>query len=126
VYILSVAARLPEEVFQSHLRLRAEGAIDEDLSQNYAEDVVLLCEFGVLCGRDAVRKSADRLALQLRDAKFEYLAQFVCREYAFLQWRARSPTVRIDDGADSFVIREGQIVMQSVYYRIVNGTRRDG
>ena len=109
-----MATRLPEEVFQSHLRLRAVGAIDEDLSQNYAEDVVLLCEFGVVRGRDAVRKSAHRLALQLRGAKFEYLAQFVCREYAFLHWRARSPTVRIDDGADSFVIRAGQIVMQSV------------
>jgi hypothetical protein len=80
--------------------------------------VVLLCEFGVLHGRDAVRKSADRLALQLKDARFEYVAQFVAGEYAFLRWRATSPEVSIEDGADSFVIWEGRTIMQSVYYRI--------
>lgn len=45
-----MAHRSPEEVFQSHPRLRAVGAIEEDVAQNYAPDAVLLCEFGVLHG----------------------------------------------------------------------------
>jgi hypothetical protein len=65
--------------------------------------------------------SAERLALQLKDATFEYLIQYVTGEYAFLRWRASSPNVRIEDGADSFVIRDGWIIMQSVYYRIETG-----
>lgn len=67
---------------------------------------------------DSVRQSADRLALQLKEAVFEYLTHYVAGEYAFLRWRATSPNCRIEDGANSFVIREGRIVMQSVYYRI--------
>jgi hypothetical protein len=116
-----MAHRSSEDVFQSHLKFRALGAIEEDLAQDDAEDVVLLCEFGALHGRKSVRESADRLALQLKDATFEYLKQYVAGEYAFLRWRVSSPNVRIEDGADSFVIRRGRIVMQSVYYRIRNG-----
>ena len=44
------AARSPQEVFGSHLRFRAAGELEKDLAVNYAEDVVLLCEFGVLHG----------------------------------------------------------------------------
>jgi hypothetical protein len=116
-----MATRSAEDVFQIHLRYRAAGALEEDLAQNYAEDVVLLCEFGVLHGHQSVRLSAERLALQLKDATFEYLIHYVTGDYAFRRWRASSPTVRIEDGADSFVIRDGRIIMQSVYYRIENG-----
>jgi hypothetical protein len=111
-----VVSRSTQDVFQSHLRLRSAHAVEEDLSENYADDVVLLCEFGVLHGRDAIRRSADRLAWQVKNAKFEYVTQFVSGEYAFLRWRATSPDMRIEEGADSFVIRNGRIVMQSVYY----------
>jgi hypothetical protein len=40
-------------------------------------------------------------------------------EYAFLKCWADSDPARIEDGADSFVIPGGMIVMQSVSYRVV-------
>lgn len=110
--------RTTAEVFDDHLRRRAEGRLEEDLQQDYSDNVILLCEFGVMCGREAVRQSAVRLGLQLPNGKFEYLARHVQDEYAFLKWRADSDTFRVEHGADSFVIRDGRIVMQSVYYQL--------
>ena len=68
--------------------------------------------------RQAVRASADRLGRQLKHLQFQYLARHVVGDYVFLLWRTDSADVCIEDGADSFVIRDGRIVMQSVFYRI--------
>jgi hypothetical protein len=57
--------RSASEVFEDHLRCRAEGKLEEDLQRNYSQDVVSLCEFGTLRGYDARRQSADRLSLQV-------------------------------------------------------------
>jgi hypothetical protein len=108
--------RSTEEVFEDHLRCRSAGTLEEDLQRNYAEDVVLLCERGALRGRDQVRCSAERLRAQVPDGKYEYLTRHCTGEYAFLRWRARSDASLIDNGADSYVIHEGRIIMQSVSY----------
>ena len=89
-----------------------------DLDQNYASDVILLCDRGAFKGRDAVRKSGDDLTAQLPDGRFEHVAKYVTGEYAYLKWTANSATNRIEDGADTFVIRNGRIIMQSIFYRL--------
>ena len=105
--------RLTAEVFEDHLRRRKNGEIDQDLEQNYAPGVILLCEHRSFRGCDAVRRSAQDLATQLPDGKFEYIVE---GEYAYVQWRADSAKNRVENGADTFVIRRGRIVMQSIYY----------
>ena len=110
--------RSTAEVFHDHLKRRIAGDLEGDLANNYAPDVILLCEHGPMRGRAAVRQSADQLAKQLPDASFEYLVKHVEGEYALLFWRADSSRARAEHGVDSFVIRDGQIVMQSVYYAL--------
>lgn len=110
--------RSTAEVFDDHLERRTAGDLEGDLAHNYAPDVVLLCEHGPRTGRDSVRESAEQLAKQLPDASFEYLVKHVDREYALLFWRADSLKARANHGVDSFVIRDGRIVMQSVYYAL--------
>lgn len=115
------AARQPRstaEVFDDHLRLRSAGDVDTDLERNYAADVVLLCEPGVLRGRKAVRESARRLAWQLPGARFSYPTRRVEGDYALLVWDAESPDGTVHHGVDSFTVRAGRIVMQSIYYRV--------
>ena len=112
------------QVFQDHLRRRAEGRLLEDLDEDYAEDVVLLCEHEPTIGRDAVRESAERLQLQLPRGSFQYVSRHVHGEYAFLRWRAESDDTVLENGADTFVIRNGRIVMQSVYYTVHDVARR--
>jgi hypothetical protein len=110
--------RSTADVFEDHLRCRQKGEIEKDLEQNYSPDVVFLCEHGSFRGRDAVRKSAEELATQLPDGQFQYIAQVVEEEYAYVQWRAYSAMSRVENGADTFAIRGGRIVMQSVYYEL--------
>lgn len=113
--------RATREVLEDHLHLRSAGDLEADLQRNYAADVVLLCEPAVLCGRDAVRKSAEQLAWQIPQARFEYPTRRVEGEYALLIWNARSPGGRVHHGVDTFVIRAGRIVLQSIYYRVTAG-----
>lgn len=103
-------------MFEDHLRLRLEGRIEEDIEKNYSDDIVLLSRMETAQGKDALRRWADDLARELREARFEYVAKQVNGEYAFLHWRAQAASARVRHGVDSFVIRDGLIVMQSVYY----------
>jgi hypothetical protein len=112
--------RSTRDVLEHHLRCRAAGNLERDIQENYSPDVVLLCEHGVLHGFDAIRKSAERLAEQLPEAQFHYDAKEFDGEYAYLQWRAESPAAVVEAAADTFVIRDGRIVMQSVFYRLDN------
>jgi hypothetical protein len=113
--------RSPREVLDDHLRLRAEGDLETDLARNYAPDVVVLCSYGALRGLDAMRRSATDLKEQLPNARFDYKLHEVEGEYCYLLWSAESDTCRVPEGADSYVMRNGRIVMQSIYYRLEPG-----
>ena len=114
--------RSPEEVFEDHLRLRLEGNLTEDLRRNYAEDVVLLTVNSNARGHDAIRMSAQRLNQQLPDAEFTIVAKQVNGPFALLIWSASSARFNAIEGADSFVIKDGKIVFQSIHY----GLRQHG
>jgi hypothetical protein len=113
-----MARRTTTEVFEEHLRLRLGEKLDDDLQRNDADDVVGLCEYGAFRGRDAIRESARRLAQQLPHATFVFRARQVAGEYALLLWRATSDTHTVCDGADSSVIRDGRIILQTIFYRL--------
>jgi hypothetical protein len=113
--------RSAKDVFEDHLWLRNRGDLETDLERNYSNDIVLLCETEPLIGRDALRWSARRLGLQLPDAEFQFPSKQVQGEYAFLVWTARSARFEVDYGADSFVIRDGRIVAQTIFYRLSRG-----
>lgn len=66
--------------------------------------------------RTALRKRA-------RDAEYEYVNTLVDGAWTFLEWRAISLTVEINDGADGFVIEDGLIRCQTIHYT-VNERRR--
>jgi hypothetical protein len=46
----------------------------------------------------------------------------VVGNYAFLEWRGDAERVTVEDGADSFVIHDGRIVMQSIHYTVRHRT----
>ncbi|MDQ2705960.1 MAG: nuclear transport factor 2 family protein [Pseudomonadota bacterium] len=114
------AARSTEEVFEDHLRLRVENQLEEDLARNYAEDVILLTVNSNACGHDAIRMSAARLADQLPEPRFEFIAEQVRDRFALLIWRATSDRFDAIVGADSFVIEGGLIRLQTIHYRLEN------
>ena len=109
------------EVLDDHLQRRERGDIQGDLEHNYARDIVLLCEKGVLKGHDAVRTSAKALADQLPKACFRFPFKAVDGEHALLHWSAQSANARVDLGVDTFVIHDGRIVLQTVSYQLKHG-----
>jgi hypothetical protein len=114
----SLLDRSPAEVLDDHLRERKEGSVEQDLSRNYADDLVVLTGDGVFRGHDGLRQLAERLRQELPDAIFEYRTRLVEGEVGFLEWSARSASACVVDGADSYVIRGGRIVAQTIHYTV--------
>lgn len=118
--------RSTEEVLDSHLRLRKQKATAEDICCDYAQDAVLLSCHGVFQGHEGVRRSTGLLKRELPGATNEYRTRLVEDEVAFLEWTARSDGARVEDGADSFVIRDGLIVAQTIHYTVDRSTSGGG
>lgn len=110
--------RDPRQVLDDHLALAAAGDWRTDLERNVADDVVVLTGFGVFEGRDEIRVLAELLDAQLPNARFEYTTIVVRGDVAFLEWTADADGARVRDGADSFVIRNGRIVAQTIHYTV--------
>jgi hypothetical protein len=111
-------SRSTKQVFEDHLKLRVEGDLEADLQRNYADNVILLTENSNAVGHDAIRMSAGRLAEQLPNSKFEFLSKQVSGPYALLIWRAKSDRYDVIGGADTFLIENGEIKMQSIHYQL--------
>jgi hypothetical protein len=111
--------RATKEVFEDHLRESVEGTVEHDLARNYAEDVVILTGRGVYRGHEGIRQLAQLLQEQLPECTFHYVTQEVDGEVAFLEWTADSPRAHIEDGADSYVIRDGRIAVQTIHYTVM-------
>ena len=114
------SARSPSEVLDDHLALAAAGDWQTDLERNVDEDIVVLTGFGVFTGRDQVRILAELLDAQLPGVSFDYTTVLVHGDVAFLEWTASGPTAQVRNGADSFVIRDGRIVAQTIHYTVEN------
>ena len=111
--------RSTEEVFNDHLELAGIGDMDTDVSHNFAHDCVLLTSIGVFRGHKGVYEAADLLRQELPNARYEYRTRLVHDEMAFLQWTAVAEGARVDDGADSFLIRDGLIQVMTFHYTVI-------
>jgi hypothetical protein len=107
------------ETFESHLQLRQAGDFESDLRLNYAEDVVVLAGSGMYHGHDGVRETRKLLVSRLPDSQYHYLTQRSSGDVAFLEWSADSPIAKVRDGADSFLVRDGLIRVQTIHYTVV-------
>lgn len=114
------------DVINSHLELRRRGQLAEDLEQNYSDDIVVLSHLGQFRGLEGMKTVAHLLAEQLKDAVFRYRMVLFDREYAFLQWTAEASDLHVSHGADSFCVREGRIVLQTIYYSIATNMDQGG
>ena len=110
--------RTSRQVLEDHLAKRKAGLLEEDLAENFTEDVVLLTSDGVFRGHESVRRLARQLATDFPDNGFEYRNVLVEGELGFLEWSATSECASVHDGADSYLIRHGKIVAQTIHYTV--------
>ncbi len=111
--------RSTTEVLHGHLADRLAGRVDDDIEANYADDVVLLGGSGHYLGKAGVRASAEELERLLPGVEFAYEQTVLEGDYAFLEWAAYRDGAQAALGADSFVIRDGRIRMQTVHFRVL-------
>jgi hypothetical protein len=113
-----MSTRTTAEVFESHLQLRKAGDFEADLRTNYAEDIVMLTCTRIFRGHEGLRACYAELQCYFPDAEFEYVRQLVEGDVAFLVWTGRSPAGEVRDGADTFLIRDGRIAVQTIHYSV--------
>ncbi len=121
-----LAFRSTREVIEDHIRLQIAGQFEEDLRRNYTQDVVLLTHSGRQpWGHDAVRNAASRLYQHGPGSCYEMVALEVNGENGLLIWKANAPDYAIDCAADSFVVVDGKIRMQTSHYKLLESVARD-
>ncbi len=111
--------RTTRDVIESHLGFRSAGDLEGDLAHNYHDDVVLLSwGEGVNHGKDGVRRLAGILGTYVRSAQFSYDEVLAAEEFGLLRWHAAAAHAIVHDGTDSFVVRDGLIVAQTIAYAV--------
>lgn len=116
--------RSTEEVLNDHIRLRMEGRLEDDLARNYHRDVAVLTRDGVWHGHDGIRECASALKQWVPDADYKITRKRVLGPYAMITWQAPGDGARACYGADSFVIRDGLIEMQSISFELLREEKR--
>lgn len=115
---LDTSPRTAGEVVDDHLRCRGAGDLEADLRRNYSRDVVVLSAEGVHLGHDGVRRTDEKLHRYLPDLDFDIVRRHVHEPYVLLEWSGRSGDRKAHDGADTFVIRDGLIIAQTIHFSI--------
>jgi hypothetical protein len=111
--------RSAQEVLDDHLNTSLHGNVEEDLERNYAQDVTIVSNWGVEHGHAGVRRMAALLESQLPDCSFGYRLRLVEGEIGMLEWTATSSASSVEDGVDSYVIRDGRIQAQTIHYTLI-------
>lgn len=114
------ARRSAREVLDDHLRLANSWDFETDLDRNFADDIVLLTTYGVFHGKEGVRRKVALLAEQLPNGRWTYVNIMEQNGLGFLEWTAEADNgARVEDGADSYLIRDDQIHAMSIHYTVL-------
>jgi ketosteroid isomerase-like protein len=101
-------------VLDNHLKCFGEGDLQGILS-DYAPDAVLFTPEGPLRGAEGMRPLFQALITEFGKpgAAFRMKQQFVEGEYAYIVWTAETAENVYEVGTDTFVVRDGKIVVQT-------------
>jgi hypothetical protein len=122
-----LSTRSAQEVLDDHLNLARnwgddggyKGMLEVDLERNYSKEIVILINRGTFRGYEGVRQLAQMLGEELPEHRsFEYTYTAVEGRMAFLEWAYEDASVRVRDGADSYLIEDGKIVAQTIHYTV--------
>ena len=110
--------RTPQEVFQHH----GEVLMAEDLDgivSDYTDDALFITPDGVRRGKDGVREGFVQLLGDVPGASWDLPTQIFEDDILLLEWKAESEKVKVEDGIDTFVFRDGLIRVQTVRYTLI-------
>jgi len=108
-----------KEVLDHHLKCFGEGDLNGILS-DYAQGAVLFTPDGPLRGADAMRPLFQAMFAEFGKpgAVFSMKQQSVEGDYGYILWTAETADNVYEVGTDTFVVRDGKIVAQSLAGKI--------
>ena len=109
--------RTPQETFTAHFDALASGDIGRLLG-DYSEDATILTGQSVLTGRSGVEAFYLNALQSLPEAQFSVTDATYSGDAALVHWTAQSPSGRIKDGVDTFVFRDGDILLHSIHFTV--------
>lgn len=113
--------RTAREVLDDHLSLAMSWEFEKDLERNFATDIVLLTGYGIYRGIEGVREKIQLLNEQLPRGRWTYTNIMAEGEMGFLEWTAVADNgARVEDGADSYLIRHGRIHAMTIHYTVIS------
>jgi ketosteroid isomerase-like protein len=110
-------ARTPQEVFQHHAEVLIAGDL-EGIVSDYSDDAVFITPAGVKRGKDGVREGFTQLLKDVPDAEWDVPTQIFEGDALFIEWTAKAASTHVEDGVDTFIFRDGEIVLQTVRYML--------
>lgn len=113
-----MAQRSTREVFEDHLATREKHDLGADVDRNYAEDCIIMTRRGTFHGHAGITELGNRLQHELPNGQYRYKTCGVEGRIAFLIWDARAGETTVDDGADSYLIEDGKIKVQTIHYSL--------
>lgn len=114
--------RTTRDVLEDHLARRRTGDLDGDLRTNYDPEVMILHAGGALRGHDGVRELARLLSRYRANSRFRCHRLLTADELGVVEWSGlggRTDTLTLE-GMESFIVRAGLIVAQTVHYSTVD------
>ena len=114
------AHRTTEEVMDHHNKAFRERDVDA-VPEDYAEDAVIIWPEGVVRGRQEIRAFFNDAFTNLLTPGTELAHHKTITEgeIVYSLWQAESATVRMPFGSDTFVIRDGMIVAQTIAWHVI-------
>ncbi len=110
-------SRTPQEVFQHHAEALGAGDLDA-IVEDYADDAVFITPAGVKRGLSGVREGFTQLLSDVPNAAWDLPTLIFEGDVLFLEWTATAAKTKVEDGIDTFIFRDGQIVLQTVRYTV--------
>lgn len=112
--------RTVKEIWEHH-KVAFDNADLEELMLDYAEDSVYVTTNKSLVGKSKIRELyKNHFASLEEDSSSSIISEKIEGEIVFFEWTADSPSINISDGVDTFVIRDGFIVAQTMRATVVN------
>jgi hypothetical protein len=109
-----------EETLAHHQESLETGDLDAIMS-DYTDDSVVITPDGALRGLPRIRQLFDKIVNEMLPpgSDHELLRQEIVGEVAYTVWRGESETFNILMGTDTFIIRDGTIVIQTFAAQII-------
>ncbi|HTK93083.1 MAG TPA: nuclear transport factor 2 family protein [Verrucomicrobiae bacterium] len=108
-----------KDVLEHHMKCFGGGDLKGILA-GYAPGAVVFTPDGPLKGIDAIRPLFEAMFAEFAKpgAKFAMKQQSIEGDYAYLLWTAETADNVYEIGTDTFIVRDGKIVAQSIAGKI--------